>query len=221
MPDKKPSPTITHTGTSGIIDAALNMSTWKLVLIGVGASEIFTFFVSTVQYLTWWPHSFDDLINAGILDAFVVSAVVCTGLVYMIGRLREAKASVAAEKSKVEAMLAGIGERLSIIDRDFAVVYQNEVSRSRYGVRTGEQCYTAFFGSVVSCLNCPVEKCYEDGKVHRLGVEVLGTDGPHRLEITASPLVGPDGSVSGSIEMVRDVTEDCAVEPAPTSVVSA
>lgn len=203
--DRKPGGALSQR-LDGLIDKAVEMSVWRLVLAGIAVSEAFTFLISTVQYFIWWRHDYSSLIIAGIIDSFVVSAVVCAVLVLMIWKLRETRNSVAAEKSKVDAILAGIGEGISIVDRDFTVVYQNKLYKEQYGERTGEHCFEAYWGKVVNCMDCPIEMCFEDGKVHRVTRSVKDKDGERHLEITASPLSGPDGIVMAGVELVRDVT---------------
>ncbi len=45
-----------------------------------------------------------------------------------------------AEKAKTEAIVAAIGDGISIQDREFKVLYQNEVHKNLVGDRKGEYC---------------------------------------------------------------------------------
>jgi PAS domain S-box-containing protein len=111
------------------------------------------------------------------------------------------------ETAKTEAVIAALGDGLVIIDREFQIVYQNEVSRKMIGNLTGQICYRAGDGRQTICENCPVERSFRDGQVHR--IERTWTTGKTNLpvDITSSPLRDSSGEIIGVIEVVRDITE--------------
>jgi len=108
------------------------------------------------------------------------------------------------EKAKSEAILAAIGDGISIQGRDFTVLYQNEAHVEHIGSHVGERCYEAFLHRFSVCKGCPVKTCFEDGKVHR--AEFYNERVDTYVEITASPLRDHTGEIIGGIEVVRDVT---------------
>jgi PAS domain S-box-containing protein len=111
------------------------------------------------------------------------------------------------EKSKSESIIASITEGLTIIDRDFKVVYQNEISKTFVGNCVDKYCYRAAHNRDSVCEQCPVLKCFEDGKMHKSERGKLFNGEMIYFEIAASPLRNATGEVSGAIELARDITQ--------------
>ncbi len=111
------------------------------------------------------------------------------------------------EKAKTEAVVAAIGDGLVIIDKDFKIVYQNAVIKNMIGNLVGEICYQASEGRQTICENCPVERSFLDGQVHRIERNRTTETTTLHLDITSSPLRDSSGEIIAVIEMVRDITE--------------
>ncbi|MBI5656632.1 MAG: PAS domain-containing protein, partial [Geobacter sp.] len=111
-----------------------------------------------------------------------------------------------SEKNKLETILACMGDGLSIQDREFRVILQNEYHRRIIGEAYGKFCYEVYEKSDRVCDNCPVASAYADGQVHTLERRVSMDDGDHYFEITASPLRDGTGTIVAGIELVREIT---------------
>ncbi len=110
------------------------------------------------------------------------------------------------EKAKTEAVIAAIGDGLVIVDRDFKILYLNEVMKKMLGDLAGEVCYKAGEGRETICENCPVDLSLRDGQIHRVErTRTAGTTITH-MDITSSPLRNASGEIIAVIEMVRDIT---------------
>ncbi len=120
--------------------------------------------------------------------------------------LREALRKVEEEKAKSEAIIAAIGDGITIQDRDFKILYQNDVAKKMIGDHVGEYCYAAYEGNTKTCASCPVITAFEDGKVHTVVREVPRTGGRRYIENTASVLRDADGNIVAGIEVVRDIS---------------
>ncbi|MBE0602221.1 MAG: PAS domain-containing protein, partial [Deltaproteobacteria bacterium] len=122
-------------------------------------------------------------------------------------RLRAAVAEARNERARSEAIIAAIGEGINIVDRNFRVLYQNEVHKSRVGDHAGESCYKAYHGSDGVCQGCVADLSFRTGKIHT--GELEGTRGgkPYCNEVTASPLRDASGEIVAAIEVVRDIKE--------------
>lgn len=114
--------------------------------------------------------------------------------------------SLVAEKNKFEAIIAGMGDGVSIQDLHYTVLYQNEVHKSFIGSHLGESCYRAYEHKEEVCPGCPVALAMADGRVHSVERCVEFADGPRHFEINASPLRDGRGAIVGGIELVRDIT---------------
>lgn len=119
--------------------------------------------------------------------------------------LRAALEKAEAETARTEAIIAAIGDGLSIQDTELKVLYQNEIHRSFVGNHVGEYCYKAYQFRDNSCEGCPVAMSFKDGKIHT--VERSNAAGTLHVEITASPIRDAAGKIIAGIEIVRDVTK--------------
>ena len=111
-----------------------------------------------------------------------------------------------SEHSKLDAILAAIGDGISIQDTNFRVLYQNKVHKEMVGDHLGELCYEAYEQSSEPCPGCPVEASFLDSKVHKAERRATRDRGTLYVEITASPIINQKGEVYAGIEVVRDVT---------------
>ena len=111
------------------------------------------------------------------------------------------------EKARADAVIAALGDGLVIVDRNFKIIYQNEVMRRMIGNLVGETCYTAGEGRQTVCENCPVELSFRDGQVHRREKARTLETGTIHVDIASSPLRNATGEIVAGIEMVRDITE--------------
>ncbi|MEK6745054.1 MAG: PAS domain-containing protein [Nitrospirota bacterium] len=119
------------------------------------------------------------------------------------------------EKSRFEAIVAAMGEGISIQDRDFRVLYQNQRHKDIVGGdRAGEYCYQAYQRRDQVCPGCHVALSFQDGKVHRAEQKRFTEQGMVHYEIIASPLMDRSGNVIAGIEMVRDITARMKAEEA-------
>src|SRR5512139_840405 len=82
--------------------------------------------------------------------------------------LRKALQRVEDEKARTEAVIAAIPDGISIQDRDFRVIYQNEVHRDLVGDQVGKVCYEKYAQRDTVCPGCPVARSFEDGGRHVL-----------------------------------------------------
>lgn len=78
-------------------------------------------------------------------------------------RLQEALERAQQERSKTEAILASVGDGISIQDPDLRVVFQNDRHRTMIGDHQGQFCYRAYECREAACEGCPVALSYADG----------------------------------------------------------
>ncbi|MEI8345494.1 MAG: PAS domain-containing protein, partial [Candidatus Omnitrophota bacterium] len=116
------------------------------------------------------------------------------------------------EKAKTEAILAAIGEAISIQDRQFNILFQNEIHEKLMGRHLGELCYRAYEGKDRICDDCPVVRAFEDNAVHRCERAVGANRKIRYFDVVASPLRNAQGVVFAGVEIVRDITERNKVE---------
>jgi len=120
--------------------------------------------------------------------------------------IEAARSRAEEEKAKTDAILAAIGDGISIQDKQYRVLYQNEVHKSYIGEQTGRYCYEAYECKDDVCEGCPVAMAYGDGRTHTVERRVDIGGRICLFEITASPLRDASGELVGGIEVVREIT---------------
>ncbi|TNF54445.1 diguanylate cyclase, partial [bacterium] len=119
------------------------------------------------------------------------------------------------EKVEENEILDSLGDGVSVQDRSFRILYQNQAHKNIVGGdRRGEYCYSAYAGNGHVCKGCPVESVFKDGKVHSLEKNKPCRNEEMCLEIKASPLRDSNGRIIAGIEVVRDVSERKSIESA-------
>ena len=128
--------------------------------------------------------------------------------------LRLAVNKAMEEKTKTEAIIAAIGDALSIQDVNYKILYQNQVSKDIYGDHAGEYCYRAYQNKDRVCQKCHIAMAFSDGRIHRLEQSRITDTGIRYYDITASPVRDVTGNIIAGIELVRDITERKQVDEA-------
>ena len=121
--------------------------------------------------------------------------------------LTSALAQAQDEQEKTKAILASVGDGISIQSTDYRVLYQNQTHKDFIGDHAGEFCYAGYEKRDSLCEGCPVAIAFQDGDIHRAERVVAFPEGNRYFEITASPLRDSTGAIIAGIELVRDVTE--------------
>jgi PAS domain S-box-containing protein len=111
------------------------------------------------------------------------------------------------EKARSDAILAAIGDAITIQDIDFKIIYQNEADQKIIGHHIGEYWYRAYKHNERPCEGCAMAMAFKDGSVHRTERNVSTNLGSHIMELTASPMKDSAGNIIAGIEIVRDITE--------------
>jgi PAS domain S-box-containing protein len=128
--------------------------------------------------------------------------------------LKAATIRAKEEKAKTEAVIASIGDMISIENTDFRIIFQNQVNKDFFGDHTGEYCYTAYHNRDSVCESCHLVETFRDGQIHKAERRSAGVNGVRYFEFTASPLKDAAGTIIGGIELIRDITERKQAEEA-------
>ncbi|MBI4683195.1 MAG: hypothetical protein HY757_08875 [Nitrospirae bacterium] len=118
------------------------------------------------------------------------------------------------ERTRSEAIIAGIGDGIIIQDTGYKIIYQNQIQTEKYGNRDGEYCYKVYEGRDTVCEFCPVEMSFSDGKVHKAERIVSTGNGTMYYELTSSPLRDSTGKIIAAIKVVRDISDRKEIEAA-------
>jgi two-component system NtrC family sensor kinase len=147
-----------------------------------------------------------------LIDALFVSlAGICA--TYLVARLvlkrAETEEALHTEKSKLQSLVDALEYELTIQDKEYNIIYQNEPSRiNSGGSHIGEKCYRAYEGRDKICDGCPVKKAFKDGKSHTTERQRLSPLGEVAFyENTANPIRDSRGNIVSCLEIGRNITE--------------
>jgi PAS domain S-box-containing protein len=135
-----------------------------------------------------------------------------TGQMQMEAAWRSAAQKAVEEKNKLDAIIAALGEGVSIQDTEYRVLYQNQYHKDMVGDHVGEYCFKGYRNMDRVCDRCHLASSFKDGVIHREEQSRLTDSGVINYEIIASPLRNASGQIVAGIELVRDITERKKVE---------
>ncbi len=128
--------------------------------------------------------------------------------------LKSAMVRAKEEKARTEAFIAAIGDAISIQDTDFRIIFQNQANVDLFGRHVGERCYTAYHERDSVCDNCHLVEMFRDGRIHKAERGSVRGGKLRYFEFTASPVKDSAGTITGGIELIREITERKEVEEA-------
>ena len=124
---------------------------------------------------------------------------------------RRAMAAIQEAHRRLEAIVAGIADRMVIVDRDLRVVWLNAVAVESLGLRSealGFPCFQVLDGEAEARQGCPVVRTFRSGKVERgLRARRLAGGEVRYLDLVSAPLRDGSGQVCQVLEVARDITE--------------
>jgi len=121
---------------------------------------------------------------------------------------KRADETLQAEKNKLQSLIDAMEDGLTIQDRGYNIIYQNESLKKILGDHVGEKCYRAYAHKGKVCDVCPLAMAFRDGKSHRVEKEVtLPWDNVAFWEPTANPIRDAKGKIVSCLEIIRDITE--------------
>ena len=115
---------------------------------------------------------------------------------------------IKSEIRKLDTIINGLPNGVSIISKDCRVLFQNKWLSDRFGNKVGKICYKEYMKKGKLCLDCPVKRAIKNNRAEEY--ELLGVD-RRFYKITAVPLGKFEGKVSG-VAITTDVTEQRRAE---------
>jgi len=109
--------------------------------------------------------------------------------------------------SKGDQIIAAVGDGITVHDKDFRIIYQNQVMKDIFGDCLGKTCYAAYNQSRDVCPECPVATCFSSGEVHTVERIVNIAEKTFVFETCASPIRDNNGIIVAAVEVVRNATE--------------
>jgi PAS domain S-box-containing protein len=126
-----------------------------------------------------------------------------------ITQRKKTEAQIIRAKREWELTFDAVPDLIMIIDKKHRILRSNRATAERLGVKldklVGLNCYQAFHGTEKPPRFCPHRQLLEDGLEHTAEVheDRLGGD----FLVSVSPLRDPDGTITGSVHVARDITK--------------
>jgi PAS domain S-box-containing protein len=122
---------------------------------------------------------------------------------------KKTEAQIIRAKREWELTFDAVPDLIMIIDKKHRILRANKATAERLGVKLDElvglNCYQAFHGTKEPPAFCPHTQLLANGLEHTSEVheDRLGGD----FLVSVSPLFDPDGTITGSVHVARDITE--------------
>ncbi len=121
--------------------------------------------------------------------------------------LDEALHQAELKRATLEAIVAGIGVGLCVLDTEFRIFYQNPLHRViTNGDKVGTYCFASIRNRDQPCEECPMKRCFETGRVDTTEREYHNGELLQFLEITTSPITNSRGVIIAGVELVKEIT---------------
>lgn len=102
-----------------------------------------------------------------------------------------------------------LGEGISIINRDFEIVWHNDVLGEWCGNlknNKGKHCYEVYQKRKQVCPNCPSLRTFNSGKIHKCVQQGIDTKGRKLyFDLTTTPIKDKKGKVIGVMELAASL----------------
>lgn len=115
--------------------------------------------------------------------------------------------------TQFHALLDAIPDNLTLVDRDFRILWANIGAAAGLGMKPeeliGRHCYELWHKRAAACSECPVADAFETG---RPGYKTVTTPDGRIWDLRTVPLKDENGIVQTVIEVGRDITEHRRLE---------
>jgi histidine kinase len=131
-----------------------------------------------------------------------------TAINQMSMEISEKQSELNQQKDEYQTLFEQVPCLITVQDKNFKLLrYNAEFARSFDPVRD-DFCYHAYKGRHEKCVNCPVEKTFQDGCSHYGEESGLNKDGSEAHWIfRTSPIKNDQGEIIAAMEMSLDITQ--------------
>ncbi|HEX9778061.1 MAG TPA: EAL domain-containing protein [Geopsychrobacteraceae bacterium] len=140
-------------------------------------------------------------------------------IVHDIGERLQAEQELAAKRDFLQAVIDGVVEPLMVIAPDFSVMLMNKAAQRQTTATATDRaflCHQVSHGTDEPCTGadhpCPVVRVQKTGLPVTMVHNHMTPEGRKIVELYASPLWNPDGSLHAVISASRDITAHLQIE---------
>jgi histidine kinase len=122
-------------------------------------------------------------------------------------KIHEKQKALNRQKDMYQHLFEQVPCTITVQNRNYELVEFNQEFVRRFNPRYGDHCYAAYKGLTAKCVNCPVEKTFQDGKSHFSEESGINKDGtPAHWFVKTAPLKDEKGNVVAAMEMSLDIS---------------
>jgi histidine kinase len=126
----------------------------------------------------------------------------------MSEKIAEKQAELNEQRDEYQTLFEKAPCLITVQDRNYKLLRYNHEFAKQFDPQPGEHCYHSYKGQDQKCVNCPVERAFEDGQTHygeETGINKDGT--PAHWILRASPIKNAKGEIVAAMEMSLDITQ--------------
>jgi histidine kinase len=126
----------------------------------------------------------------------------------MSEKIAEKQAELNEQRDEYQTLFERVPCLITVQDRRFKLLRYNHEFADRFAPQADDYCYRAYKGRDEKCVNCPVERTFEDGLSHHGEETGVNRDGtPVHWILRTSPIKNVKGDIVAAIEMSLDITD--------------
>jgi len=128
---------------------------------------------------------------------------VVQGLFRDVTNRKKMEEQLRRERETLELVTANIGAGLTIISKDYKILWANKFLKNVRGDVKGKTCYSVYNDRTSICPGCGVKEIFETGKNHVVHEQSVPGPGGQRvwIEITANPIRDEKGTIVAASEL--------------------
>ena len=160
-----------------------------------------------------------------LLEVLLLTTLISVMVYYLLIRpltaeivlRRSAEEGLRAERDRLEQVTSAIGAGLAVIDRNFKVIWSNQLLMQNFKSAPGANCYNAFKHCYDGpCIECGVREILENDidlfvSEHRL-IDVFGHEGWFQVIVT--PIRDHSGLINSALELIVPIENRKTAEEA-------
>ncbi len=146
-----------------------------------------------------------NILKNPVQDSIKLVSILKSKVLESTAKLKESEERY---RSLIEGLnLVGIG--IDIVDRDYNVLFQNNVLKERFGNIANKLCYEKYMDLKEPCEFCPMIKAIKNNQVE--SEELIAGDG-RNYKLISAPYPNRDGTIDKAVEVVLDISEQKGME---------
>jgi histidine kinase len=170
---------------------------------------VFRFVKSPIQKLITGTHRIakGDYLNKVDVEPENEMGQLATAINQMSDDIARKQMELNEQRDEYQTLFERVPCLITVQDREFKLLRYNREFYERFAPQSDDYCFHAYKNRDEKCVNCPVEKTFEDGLTHYGEETGLNKDGTltHWI-VRTSPIKNAAGEIVAAMEMSLDIT---------------